>query len=191
MSYFTHFSPSILHLWNLVSIWHLIQTSHISHAHQPHMATYAMGSIGSMFPSCLKTCILKVSIKCAPLGCSYLLTPHRGIHARQPFSCSHWSLCWKRSVSDLMLITWSLCEHPQGFVRDIGLILASASVLPPEICSRKRKVTFFFFWKVTFFVLIFVKIFAWPKRQPAQVGSSQEPLYLQRFLPRPRPHPAH
>ena len=183
MSYFTHFSPSILHLWNLVSIWHLIQTSHISHAHQPHMATYAMGSIGSMFPSCLKTCILKVSIKCAPLGCSYLLTPHRGIHARQPFSCSHWSLCWKRSVSDLMLITWSLCEHPQGFVRDIGLILASASVLPPEICSRKRK--------VTFFVLIFVKIFAWPKRQPAQVGSSQEPLYLQRFLPRPRPHPAH
>ena len=74
--------------WNLVSIWHLIQTSHLSHAHQPHMATYVLGSIGSMFPSCLKTCTLKVSIKCAPLGCSYLLTPHRGIHARQPFSCS-------------------------------------------------------------------------------------------------------
>ena len=157
MSYFTHFSPSVLHLWNLVCIWYLIQTSHILGAHQPHMATYALSSIGSMFLSCLKTCTLKVAIKCASLGCSYLLTPHRGIHALQPFSCSIGACVekghsfWPNIVN--VIFVWTspgLCKirwpHPCFSLR----------ALPPEICCRK--------WKVAFFVLIFVKIFAWPKR---------------------------
>ena len=69
--------------------------------------------------------------------------------------------CFEKGHSFLPnIVNPILVQTSQGFARSTGLILASACLLAPEICGHKRK--------VTFSVLIFTKIFAWPKRQPAQ-----------------------
>lgn len=144
MSYFfTHFSPSVLHLWNLVCIWHLIQTSHISCAHQPHMATYALGSIVQCFLHVSKPthwgCPLNVLLWAVPTSWPLTGASMLGSPSLVPTgACVEKGHSFWLNVVNLIFVWTSpgLCKrywpHPC-----FSLCASTRN------CSRKRKVTFF------------------------------------------------